>query len=98
MTNSDKLQTSTQLFDRGILCTNDVMDIWHLPHVPDGDNRYIRKEYTEISQLDQVTELQEQLTAAQNQLNATKKPPEDPEAETEKEDGDDTERQDQAEE
>ena len=95
MNNADKLQTSTQLFDRGILSTNDVMDIWNLPHVEDGDKRYIRKEYTEISQLDQVTQLQEQLTAAQNQLNATKKPPEDPE-ETEKEDGNDTERQDQA--
>lgn len=95
MTNADKLQTSTQLFDRGILSTNDVMDIWHLPHVEDGDKRYIRKEYTEVSQLDQVTELQEQLTAAQNQLNATKKPTG---AEPEKEDGDDTERQDQAEE
>ena len=52
MTNADKLQVSTQLFDRGILSTNDVMDIWSLPHVPDGDVRYIRKEYAEISQLD----------------------------------------------
>ena len=97
MTNADKLQTSTQLFDRGVLSTNDVMDIWNLPHVPDGDKRYIRKEYTEISQLDQVTELQKQLTEAQNQLTATKKPPEDPEENTEKEDGDDPKRQDQAE-
>lgn len=73
MTNADKLQVSSQMFDRGILSTNDVMDIWNLPHVPDGDKRYIRKEYTEISQLDQVAALQEQLTAAQNELNATKK-------------------------
>ena len=72
MTNADKLQVSTQLFDRGILCTNDVMDIWHLPHVPDGDKRYIRKEYTEVSQLDQVSELQAELEAAQNALNASK--------------------------
>jgi hypothetical protein len=74
MTNADKLQVSSQMFDRGILSTNDVMDIWNLPHVPDGDKRYIRKEYTEISQLDQVAALQEQLNAAQNQLNATKEP------------------------
>ena len=40
-----KLQVSTQLFDRGILSTNQVMDIWNLPHVPGGDRRYIRKEY-----------------------------------------------------
>ena len=78
MTNTDKLQVSSQLFDRGILSTNGVMDIWNLPHVEDGDKRYIRKEYTEISQLDQVTELQEQLTAMQNQQNATKTPPEPP--------------------
>ena len=74
MTNADKLLVSQGLFDRGILSTNGVMDIWHLPHVEDGDKRYIRKEYTEVSQLDQVTELQNQLTAAQNQLNATKNP------------------------
>jgi hypothetical protein len=79
MTNADKLQVSSQMFDRGILSTNDVMDIWNLPHVPDGDKRYIRKEYTEISQLDQVAALQEELTAAQNQLNATKQPPAEPE-------------------
>lgn len=78
MTNADKLLVSQGLFDRGILSTNGVMDIWHLPHVEDGDKRYIRKEYTEISQLDQVTQLQEQLTAAQNQLNASNKP-QDPE-------------------
>lgn len=76
MTSNEKLQVSSQMFDRGILSTNDVMDIWNLPHVEDGDKRYIRKEYTEISQLDQVAQLQEQLTAAQNELNATKKPQE----------------------
>jgi hypothetical protein len=53
MTNADKLQTSSQLFDRGVLSINDVMDIWALPHVPGGDKRYIRKEYTAIDQLDQ---------------------------------------------
>jgi len=85
MTNNEKLQVSSQMFDRGILSTNDVMDIWNLPHVEDGDKRYIRKEYTEISQLDQVAELQKQLTAAQNELNANKKPPEEPEQNTEEE-------------
>lgn len=68
MTNADKLQVSSQMFDRGILSTNDVMDIWNLPHVPDGDKRYIRKEYTDISQLDQVAKLQSELQAAQTQL------------------------------
>lgn len=76
MTNNDKLQVSSQLFDRGVLSTNQIMDIWNLPHVEDGDKRYIRKEYTETSQLDQVAQLQEQLTAAQNALNAAQQPPE----------------------
>lgn len=74
MTNKDKLEVSSQMFDRGILSTNDVMDIWNLPHVEGGDKRYIRKEYTEISQLDQVAELQAELTAAQNALNGQQKP------------------------
>jgi hypothetical protein len=51
MTNTDKLQVSSQMFDRGILSTNDVMSIWQLPPVPDGDKRYIRKEYIEVGKL-----------------------------------------------
>lgn len=89
MTNADKLQVSSQMFDRGILSTNDVMDIWGLPHVADGDKRYIRKEYTEISQLDQVTKLQEQLAAVQSQMTAPKETPEpsgDPEKDGENND------------
>ena len=89
MTNADKLQVSSQMFDRGILSTNDVMDIWQLPHVPDGDKRYIRKEYTEISQLDQVSQPQAELTAAQNALNAQQTPaPADPENDKEDENND----------
>ena len=52
MTNADKLQVSSQMFDRGILTTNDVMAIWNLPPVEDGDKRYIRKEYVEVNKLD----------------------------------------------
>jgi hypothetical protein len=94
MSSNEKLQVSSQLFDRGVMSLNMIMDIWNLPHVEDGDKRYIRKEYTEISQLDQVAALQEQLTAAQNELNATQTPPEQPE----KEDDDDPGNQDQTEE
>jgi hypothetical protein len=86
MTSQDKLNVSSQMFDRGILSINDVMDIWSLPHVPDGDKRYIRKEYTEISQLDEVARLQSELAAAQMQNNTKEK---------EKEDDDDADRQDQ---
>lgn len=75
MTSANKLQVSSQMFDRGILSTNDVMDIWSLPHVPDGDKRYIRREYTEIGNLDQVATLQAQLAEAQAQIDATKNQP-----------------------
>lgn len=96
MTNTDKLQVSSQMFDRGVLSLNDIMDIWNLPHVPDGDKRYIRKEYTEISQLDQVAKLQAELSAAQAELQAAKTPLEEP---IEKEDeSDDSDRQDETEE
>ena len=79
-TNAEKLQVSSQMFDRGVLSLNAIMDIWNLPHVPDGDKRYIRKEYIEISQLDEVAKLQSELKAAQSQLlNANK--PEEPEKE-----------------
>ena len=78
MTNTDKLQVSSQMFDRGILSTNDVMDIWNLPHVPDGDKRYIRKEYTEVSQLDQVATLQAELAAAKAQAAQAVQQTEDP--------------------
>lgn len=74
MTTAEKKEVSTQLFDRAILSINMVMDIWNLPHVPDGDKRYIRKEYIEINQLDDVAKLQSELKAAQAQLAANVKP------------------------
>ena len=82
MTNADKLQVSSQMFDRGILTTNDVMAIWNLPPVPDGDKRYIRKEYVEVSELG-------------NDPEPEPTPEPDP---VKEEDDNDTERQDQAEE
>jgi hypothetical protein len=95
MTNTDKLQVSSQMFDRGILSTNDVMDVWNLPHVPGGDKRYIRKEYTEISQLDEVARLNQELAAAQTELAAAKQP-QAPEGEEDQ--NNDPQRQDQTEE
>lgn len=50
--NQTKLQMSTQLFDRGILTTNDIMDIWNLSPVEGGNKRYIRREYVEVDKLD----------------------------------------------
>ena len=56
--NATKLQVSTQLFDRALLNRNGVMDIWNMPHVEDGEKYYIRKEYTEVSQLGKSEEKQ----------------------------------------
>jgi hypothetical protein len=96
MTNADKLQVSSQMFDRGVLSLNDIMDIWNLPHVENGDKRYIRREYTEIDQLDEVAKLKDELQAAQAQLTASVKPDSEPE---EKEDNtDDPSEQNQPEE
>ena len=50
--NKTKLDVSTQMFDRGILTTNQVMEIWNMAHVEDGDKRYIRREYVEVDKLD----------------------------------------------
>ena len=54
--NATKLQVSTQLFDRALLNRNGVMDIWNMAHVEDGDKYYIRKEYTEVSELNKHSE------------------------------------------
>ena len=98
MATAEKLQVSSQMFDRGVMSLNDIMDIWDLPHVPDGDKRYIRKEYIEISQLDQVSKLQSDLQAAQAQLAANTKPEPEGTEEPKEEGVNDTDGQDQAEE
>ena len=49
--NSTKLNISTQLFDRGLLNRDGIMDIWNMPHVEGGEKYYIRKEYSEVGKL-----------------------------------------------
>jgi hypothetical protein len=49
--NDTKLNISKELFDRGVLSLNSVMDIWNLPHVTGGEKRYIRGEYYEVDKL-----------------------------------------------
>lgn len=51
-----KIAVSTQLFDRGLINRNSVMDIFNMPHVEGGDKYYIRKEYAEVSQLGKETD------------------------------------------
>ena len=41
--NQTKLNISTQLFDRGLLNRNGVMDVWNMAHVEGGEKYYIRK-------------------------------------------------------
>jgi hypothetical protein len=46
--NSTKLSVSTELYDRGLITLNQVMDIWNMAHVEGGDRRRIRGEYVDI--------------------------------------------------
>lgn len=49
--NQTKLNISTQLFDRGLLNRNGVMDIWNMAHVEGGEEYWIRKEYAKVSEI-----------------------------------------------
>lgn len=50
MSNTDKLNVSSQMLDRGILSINDVRTIWNLPPVEGGEARIIRGEYYNASE------------------------------------------------
>ncbi|MBQ1810312.1 MAG: phage portal protein [Erysipelotrichaceae bacterium] len=45
LSNTEKLNVSSQMLDRGIMSINDVREIWNLPPVDGGDVRIIRGEY-----------------------------------------------------
>lgn len=45
LSNDEKLNTVTNLFDRGFLTHNQGLEIFNMPPVEGGDKRYIRKEY-----------------------------------------------------
>ena len=45
LSNTEKLNVSSQMLDRGIMSINDVREIWNLPPVENGDVRIIRGEY-----------------------------------------------------
>lgn len=49
--NEEKVEIVQTLFDRGLLSTNQGLDIFNLPPVADGDKRYIRKDYIDASLL-----------------------------------------------
>lgn len=50
--NSTKLNMAIQMFDRGLINRNQVMDLFNMPHVEDGDTYYIRKEYADVQSLE----------------------------------------------
>ena len=45
LSNAEKLNTVTQLFDRGFITHNQGLEIFNMSAVEDGDKRYVRKEY-----------------------------------------------------
>ena len=49
MSNTDKLQVTSQMADRGIMTINEIRDIWNLPPVENGDVRPVRGEYYDMA-------------------------------------------------
>lgn len=47
--NTTKIALVTQLFDRGFITQNQGLEIFNMPPVENGDNRWIRREYAEIT-------------------------------------------------
>lgn len=52
MSNTEKLNTVTLLFDRGFITHNQGLEVFNMPPVENGDKRYIRREYVETNNLD----------------------------------------------
>lgn len=50
--NKTKIDFVTLFVDRGLITTNQGLAVFNLPPVEGGDKRYIRKEYTEVNNLD----------------------------------------------
>lgn len=65
--NKTKLEVSTQMFDRGLFTMNQVMDVWNMAHVEDGDKRYIRREYVDVDNLDKELEGDESIADSENE-------------------------------
>lgn len=61
MSNTDKLNVSAQMLDRGIMTLNEVREIWNLAPVEGGDVRILRGEYYDANtKLNEVNENDEQ--------------------------------------
>lgn len=57
MSTQTKLNVSTQLLDRGVFCLDDVLDIWNMPHLPDGKGQthVIRGEYKNTDTIQNIS-------------------------------------------
>ena len=56
MSNTDKLNVSAQMIDRGLMSLNEAREIWQLPPVEGGDVRIIRGEYYNADEKTQTEE------------------------------------------
>lgn len=59
LSNAEKLNTVTQLFDRGFITHNQGLEIFNMPPVEGGDKRYIRKEYALTENFKDMAESEE---------------------------------------
>ena len=59
MSNTEKLNISEKLLDRGVLSINEVREIWNLPAIDGGDEHIVRGEYKNT---DEITEPGEEPT------------------------------------
>lgn len=64
MSAAEKVQMVSTLFDRGFISMNDGREIFNLAPVPDGDKRYIRKEYVDTANMS--TELTDTIQEVNN--------------------------------
>ena len=68
--NVTKLNVTTALVDRGIMTTNQALDVWQMPQVgPEGDRRIIRGEYIDASLISAHTVDDAQAALAANALS-----------------------------
>lgn len=56
LSNSDKLNVSAQMADRGIMTINEIREIWNLPPVDGGDIRVVRGEYKNSDDINVIGE------------------------------------------
>lgn len=67
MSNTEKLNISEKLLDRGVLSINEVREIWNLTPIEGGDEHIVRGEYKNT---DEITEEQtEEEPAAEEPQN-----------------------------